>query len=229
MEADRGLVEHVERVDQRAADGGGEVDALQLAARERARLAVEGQVVEPDLDQVAEPAADLAQDEARYLLGLPRGQREPGEEALGLADGEAVHVRDGEPAHAEVERLGLDARTAARRARRIAPEAREEDAHVHAVGAALEPAEPAAHPRVVAAPVALEDQRVLRRREFRPRDAGRDAPAAAELEQLAPLPAGRRGGPRLDGALGTRAARVADDQIQVEVDHAPEAATRLAR
>src|SRR2546422_10282285 len=92
----------------------------------------------------------------------------------------------------------LDPRPAARRARRVAPEAREEDAHVHAVGAALEPAEPAAHPRVVAAPVALEDQRVLRRRELRPRDAGGDAAAPAELEQLAALPARRPGRPRLD-------------------------------
>src|SRR5438552_10621563 len=37
VEADRGLVEHVERVDERGADGGGEIDALELAARERAR------------------------------------------------------------------------------------------------------------------------------------------------------------------------------------------------
>src|SRR5438094_700352 len=194
------------------------------------RLAGTGMSARPvRYSAVAEPAADLAQDKARHLLGQTFGKREPGEEALRLADGEAVDLRDGEPAHAEVERLGLDARAAARRARRVAPEAREEDAHVHAVGAALEPAEPAAHAGVVAAAVALEHQRVLRRRELRPRDAGRDAAAPAELEQLAPLPAGRPGRPRLDGALGEGAARVGDDQIQVEVDHAPEAATRLAR
>src|SRR5207249_6946270 len=74
VEADRGLVEHVERVDERGADGGGEIDALELAARERARLPVEGQVLEPYLDQVAEPAADLAQDQARHLLGQTFGQ-----------------------------------------------------------------------------------------------------------------------------------------------------------
>src|SRR5437016_14472015 len=108
MEADRGLVEHVERVDEQAADGGGEVDALELAARERARLAVEGQVLEPDLDQVAEPAADLAQDEARHLLGQTFGKREPGEEALRLADGEACDLREREPAHVALQRLRLD-------------------------------------------------------------------------------------------------------------------------
>ena len=44
VQADRRLVEDVERVHERRADGGGQVDALELAARERARLAVERQV-----------------------------------------------------------------------------------------------------------------------------------------------------------------------------------------
>ena len=65
VQADRRLVEDVERVDQRRADGGGEVDALQLAAGERARLAVERQIVEADVDQVAQAAADLVEDQLR--------------------------------------------------------------------------------------------------------------------------------------------------------------------
>ena len=47
VQADRRLVEHVEGAGEAGAQGGGEVDALRLAAREGARLAVEGQVVEP--------------------------------------------------------------------------------------------------------------------------------------------------------------------------------------
>src|SRR2546422_320268 len=84
-----------------------------------------------------------------------RGQREPGEGALGAVEGDAVLDPADAPSPGEVERLGLDARAAARRAPRAGPEAREEDAHVHAGGAALEPGEPGAHHRVVAAPVAL--------------------------------------------------------------------------
>ena len=40
---------------------GGEMDALGFAARQRARLAVEGEVAEADFREVAEPRADLAQ------------------------------------------------------------------------------------------------------------------------------------------------------------------------
>ena len=65
MEAERGLVEHVQRVDQAGAQGLGQDDPLELAGRERLRRAVERQVVEPDLRQVAEPAIDLCQDRRR--------------------------------------------------------------------------------------------------------------------------------------------------------------------
>ena len=49
VEADRRLVEDVEHADQARADLRGEPDALPLAARQRGRRAVEGQVLEPDL------------------------------------------------------------------------------------------------------------------------------------------------------------------------------------
>ena len=68
MQADRRLVEHVERVDQRRADGGGEIDALQLAAGKRARLAVEREIFQTDADQIAEPAANLVEDQTRHLI-----------------------------------------------------------------------------------------------------------------------------------------------------------------
>ena len=51
VQADRGLVEHVEHADEARADLRGEADALALAAGERARGARQGQVVEPDVDQ----------------------------------------------------------------------------------------------------------------------------------------------------------------------------------
>ena len=68
VQADRGLVEHEQGIDERSTKGRGEVDALHFAARQRARLPVERQVAEADLAQVAEPRADLAQHEVGRLI-----------------------------------------------------------------------------------------------------------------------------------------------------------------
>ena len=229
VQPDRGLVEDVERVHQRRADGGGQVDALELPARERARLPVERQVLEPRLHEVAKAAADLGEDQAGDGLGLRRRQPEVAEEHRRLSDRHAVHLRDRPAADAEVERLGLDARARARGAEAVAPEAREEDAHVHAIRPTLEPAEPAAHARIVAAAIAFEHELPLGRIELPPRHVGRDAATAAELGELAALPGGGLRRPRFEGAGGERAAGVGDDEVEVQVDHAPEAAASLAR
>ena len=65
VEADRGLVEDVEHADERGADLRGQADALALAARERLRDAIEREVVEPDVDEEAEPRDDRARGAAR--------------------------------------------------------------------------------------------------------------------------------------------------------------------
>ena len=62
VEADRRLVEDVQDAHQRRADLGREPDALGLAARQRDARPVEGQVVEPDVDQEPEPGHDLLDD-----------------------------------------------------------------------------------------------------------------------------------------------------------------------
>src|SRR5204862_1515389 len=105
----------------------------------------------------------------------------------------------------------------------------EKDAHVHPIGPPLEPAEPPAHAGILAAPVALEHELVLGRREVGPRHGGRDAAPAAEFHELTALPGGRLRRPGLERAVAERAARIRYDEVQVEVDHAAEAATRLAR
>jgi len=51
VQADRRLVEHVERVDQRRAERGREADALRLAAGQRRRQAGESQIVEADVGE----------------------------------------------------------------------------------------------------------------------------------------------------------------------------------
>ena len=57
VQADRRLVEHVQRADQRRAERRREVDALRLAARQRRRQPIERQVVEADVAQEARGAA----------------------------------------------------------------------------------------------------------------------------------------------------------------------------
>ena len=65
VQADRRLVEHVQRADEARADLAGQPDALRLTAGERARRAGQRQVVEPDVEQEPEPGVDL--------LGHPLG------------------------------------------------------------------------------------------------------------------------------------------------------------
>ena len=50
MQTDRGLVEHVERIHERRADSGREIDALELTAGKRARLAVKREIFQSDAD-----------------------------------------------------------------------------------------------------------------------------------------------------------------------------------
>ena len=72
VQADRGLVEHVEHAGEAGADLRGEADALALAARQRAGGAGQRQVVEADIDQEGEAVADLLQDARGDLVLLRR-------------------------------------------------------------------------------------------------------------------------------------------------------------
>ncbi len=82
MQADRRLVEHEQRVDERGAERGREVDALDLAARQRARLAVEREIAEPD----------VAQD-SRAARGSRRAADRPLRRAAAAARGAAKNAR----------------------------------------------------------------------------------------------------------------------------------------
>ena len=65
VQANRRLVEHVERADERRPERRRQVDPLRLAARQRRGQAVERQVVEPDVAQERQPPPDFLED----LLG----------------------------------------------------------------------------------------------------------------------------------------------------------------
>ena len=71
VQADRRLVQHVQHADQAAADLGGQADALALAAGQRAGVARERQVVEADIDEEAQPLADLLEDPDGDLPARP--------------------------------------------------------------------------------------------------------------------------------------------------------------
>ena len=59
VQADAGLVQHKQRVDQAGAQGRGQVDALHLAAAQRAALAVECEVANAHVAQVLQACGDL--------------------------------------------------------------------------------------------------------------------------------------------------------------------------
>ncbi|MBV6422853.1 MAG: hypothetical protein NAOJABEB_00639 [Steroidobacteraceae bacterium] len=262
VQPDRRLVEHEQRVDERGAERGGQIDALDLAARERARLAVEREVAEPHVDEVGEARADLAEelrgrDSERLGQGecveeparaLERQQRE-------VVDAQARQRRElrcaprhaarqearpraecrvGERAAAESrqERRPLQPRTPAGLARRVGAILREHHAHVHAVGAALEPFEealrPVPHflaPRALTLdhPLAVGDREVL------PGRVERNAAQLRVLLEILLAFAVRGGLKRLDGAAAQRFRFIRYHEAIVDADHAAESPAGVAR
>ena len=87
VQADDGLVEHVEHAGQARADLRGQADALALAARQRAGISGHGEVVEADVVEEAQPLADLLEDAHGDLVLLGREMAgQVGEPLVGLAD-----------------------------------------------------------------------------------------------------------------------------------------------
>ena len=91
VQADARLVEHVEHAHQAGADLRRQADALRLAAGERARAAVEVQIVEADTQQELEAAADLLEHLAAGVGAAPRGL-DGAEEGVQLVEIELAHV-----------------------------------------------------------------------------------------------------------------------------------------
>ncbi len=124
VQADRGLVEHIEHAGEAGADLAGEPDALALAARERARGAGERQVFQPDIEQEGQPVADLLEDargDLVLLLAEARGQA--GDPVERVLDREPRDLADMAAVDLDRERLGLEAEALAGLARRLGHEA----------------------------------------------------------------------------------------------------------
>ena len=95
VQADGGLIEDEERVDQRGAQRGGKVDALHFAAGERARLAVEREVVQAHVAQEAQPGADLGHQQLGGLVQRG-GQVQAGHQPVQPVDGQQHEVVQGQ-------------------------------------------------------------------------------------------------------------------------------------
>ncbi len=117
VQADRRLVEHVEHASQARTDLRGQPDALALAARQRAGVAAERQVVETDVVEEAQPLTDLLED-ADGNIGLLFVQRF-GQRLVpvaGLADRHLGHFADMQAVDLDGQRFGLEAVAVACRA-----------------------------------------------------------------------------------------------------------------
>ena len=109
MQADRGLVEHIEHAGQAGADLRGEPDALALAARQRAGGARQGEIIEPDVAQEGQPVDDLLQNALRDLVALgvelARQRLRPCDRLL---DRELADLADMPAVDLDRQRLGLE-------------------------------------------------------------------------------------------------------------------------
>ncbi len=236
VQSDGRLVQNEQRIHQRRAERRREVDSLDLAPRQGARLPVERQVAETHPHQEVEPRADLAEQQAGRLVER-RGQHEPSEEIARTIDRQQhriVHVeslrglRRAEPPE---QCLGLEPRTAAGLARRIAAVLRQQHADVHLVALRLEPREEPPHsvpdlafPR----PLAVDHPAALLLGELAPGRVERYRALARELHEIVlALAIGLRL-PGPDRTTAQRARRIGHYEAVIDADHPAEPAAGLA-
>ncbi|CAM5197758.1 hypothetical protein CDEN61S_01756 [Castellaniella denitrificans] len=204
VQADGRLVQHEQRVHQGRAQRGGQVDALDLAAREGAALPVQRQVAQADVAQEAQAGADFVQQLGQGVVQRT-AQFDAVEPVAHPLDGQAHEVVQAQAGQgrqllrrpARVRRqeagragdrvaglpqapqrgVGLEPRALAMRARRVAAVLGQQHAHVHLVGARFQPVEEALR----AVPLVLPGGRPAL-----PVGRAADHPAALLVRQVAP-------------------------------------------
>ena len=239
MQADGRLVEHVEHADQSGADLGGEPDALRLTAGQRRRRARQRQVLQPDVEQEAEPRLDLLEHLTRDRL-LARPQRERVQELRRVGDRQFRHLGDRLPAVlARRQRDGQDLRlqpgAVALRARHVAHEALVALLHLLGVGLLHAPLQERHHaleigvvrtgsavavlvPHVHLLVAALEDRLAGLGGQLLPRGVDVEAELIAQPGQHPGEVLGRLPHrPRRDRALGQGQVRVGHDEVGVDL------------
>ena len=121
VQADRGLVEHVEHAREAGADLARQADALALAARQGAGGARERQVFETHIDQEGQPLANLLQDPAGDLVLLAvSAVRQLAEPFMRIPHRQARGVADIGAGDLHRQRFRLQTLAFAGRARRLA-------------------------------------------------------------------------------------------------------------
>ena len=219
VEADRGLVEHVQHAREIGADLRRKPDPLPLAARQRGGAAAQGQVADADIVEESQAFLDLAQDpfgDDRLAVG----QIQRFEHLQGFGDRQVHVLRHRSPLHLDRQALRLEPVAPAGRAR---PQ-RSERVEVGLIGpgaflvtAAQVGQDPFELPR------AEQQHLALTARKFSERRGEIDGEVAAErLQRLAnQLAIAAR--PRRDGAVGQRLGLVGHDPARIEVHGGPEA------
>ncbi len=96
VQADAGLVEHEQRLHQRGAQRRGQVDALHLAAGQRAALAIQRQVAQAHVAQVLQARAHLGQQQLERVVQHQARQRQFIEEPADALDRHQHQVVHGE-------------------------------------------------------------------------------------------------------------------------------------
>jgi len=229
VHADAGFIEHEDGVGQAGPEAGRQVDALHLAAGERAGKPVQREVAEADRLKVAEPREHGLERMVGRVAGVLRGMRP--EQRPKFGHRKRVQFGQGASLPSPPQRFFAEALASAFRALFIGAPAGEEDPHVHLVGAGLEPPEEPADAVPFRFPLAGDVRRVavfeepaMGGRELVPRHVHGDAFLFAGLRQVALAFAVDVALERGDGALGERQLGVGDDLLPVESDHAAEAA-----
>ena len=93
MQADARLVQHVHHPLELGADLGGQPDALRLTAGQCGRRSGQRQVLQPDVEQKAQPRLDFLEHLTRDRL-FACAQRESVEEVRAVGDGQLAHLCD---------------------------------------------------------------------------------------------------------------------------------------
>src|SRR3989344_144575 len=105
MKANRGLVQNIQRPHQPRTDLGSEPDALGFPAGKRARLAVQGEIFEPDVRHEFQPVTDLAQGNLRDLFEAASFELQFPEKFVRILNGERGQGGDVFAVHKHRERL----------------------------------------------------------------------------------------------------------------------------
>ena len=140
VQADAGLVQHIEYAGQARTDLGGQPDTLAFAARQRAGVARHGEVIQADIVEEFQPGADLLEDAHRDFALLRRQLLvDVTKPAVGITDRLFADLADMQPTDLHRQGLGLQAIAAAHLAGRFGLETLQVLLHPGAIGFAIAP------------------------------------------------------------------------------------------